>query len=1006
MADPRIPLLTNPDEAAAAVLPGSFGAALESTATMNADGSAVVELGDEEDLEVVENDDGSATVHDEKAEGHHDPHDERDFMHNLVETLPPEVTTRVARILLDDIRRDKESREERDKLYADGIKRTGMGNEAPGGADFEGASRVVHPMIMEACVDFAARTMKEVFPARGPVKTHIVGKSTRAKIERAERKKKYMNWQCTKQIRELRPMFEQMLTQVPLGGSQYIKVWYDDRVERPRAEFLPVDKFHLPFAAADMWSAERKTHEQTITRAEFEGRVNSGLYADVVVGSDSGSSPETTLAEQASNKVEGKEDSGYNEDGLRTVYEVYVHLEVTEDRRSKKECHCPYIVTIDDSSGKMLAMYRNWREREENFQELQWVVEAKFLPWRGAYGVGLLHIAGSLSVGATGALRALLDSAHINNFPGALKLKGARMAGQNVSSSPTEITEIEGPTNIDDIRKIVMPYPFNGPSPVLFQLLEYMVTAGKGVIATADEKIADATANSPVGTTLAMIEQGSVTYSSVHARMHQTMAQILEIIHRIDADFMNDSETVEELGELVVRNADFQGPMDIIPVSDPNIFSETQRYAQLQAVLQLRAQFQPGSFKDSALLEQSLRLLNYPGYEDILNTPLEAEERTAVVENAEAGNPQAQLKPYDTQDHLEHLKAHVTFMMSPIFCANPMMAPVRLPKLMEHCKEHLIEYYQENVRAAAIALSTKADLFKLKGTDALLAAAVGAADKQMATELAPIMEQLAKLQQMMPQLIPPPPSPDQAKAQAEVQKEQIRQQGASQRDAARLQAEQASEAQQLQAEQIARKEELQADMMTEAQRIQAAREADARKAQVTAMTSQQKIEADADRSERELQAAAARQTEEMAMAANNARMAEQSEQRKQDLEMIREQMRQELQEVIASQNRASQDRIEAERAANQRYIAELNANNAQVVTLLGQLLGAKSPAGAGAKEDKKPEPEPTPKEVTNAANDVLLATLEQLLRAQSAPRSYAIRRGPDGSLALESTPQQ
>lgn len=869
---------------------------------MRPDGSAIVDVpGSDDTVHIEEMPDGSAIV---REDSEAEVEENKAFLANLAETLDPAELARLGRDLLDAIERDKEARAERDKQYAEGIKRTGLGGEAPGGADFQGASRVVHPMIMEGCVDFAARVMKEVFPAKGPVKTQVIGKSNRDKIERAQRKKEYLNWQCTRQIKEFRGTFEQMLTQVPLGGSQFIKVWYDERVERPRTEFIPIDKLHLPFAAVDLYSAERKTHEQQITRAEFESRVASGLYRDLNVGSDSGMIPDETAAEKATNKIEGRSDTAFNEDGLRTVYESYVTLEIDGDRMVKDR-PAPYIITVDESSGQVLAIYRNWDEDEETYEELEWIVEAKFLPWRGAYGVGLLHIAGSLSAGATGALRALLDSAHINNFPGGLILKGLRMSGQNTASDPTQLTEIEGPTGIDDIRKIVMAYPFNGPSSTLFQLLEFMVSAGQSVIATAEEKIADATANQPVGTTLALIEQGSVTYSSVHARMHGTMARILAILHRIDAMFLDDEETVEELGSLVVKAEDFRGPMDVVPVSDPNIFSETQRYAQLQAVMDLREKFGPGAFKDNILLEQALRLLNYPQYEDVLNTPLEAEKRTAIEENAIAHDPQTQLEAYDEQDHLEHLKAHITFMASPIFCASPMMAPVTLPKLMDHCREHLMKYYYENVKAAAQALAQRKGAFpELRNDDATLAAAAGVADQEMAKELAPIVQQLQALQQQMQQLIPPPPNPDTGKAQIDAQTKmqiaQLQEQGKAQRDAQKLQADQA---------------------------------ANAAKTQQEGQLQQLHESAETQREAARQQAEASRHTEEMANASQNARIAEESERRKQDGEMMRAQMSNALQSALASQAQHFELLME-----------KMRLHNEQVLTILSKTLDEKAAA--------------------------------------------------------------
>ena len=934
-----------------------------SDVTMNPDGSASVELDDEVGPVVEELADGSAIVHEPEDEASATPEELEEFEANLAEFIDPVEASRIARFIIDAVDRDKEDREERDVQYAEGIKRTGISGEAPGGADFVGASKAVHPMLLEGCIDFAARTMKEIFPPSGPVKTHIIGKSTREKLDRAERKRKYMNWQCTRQIKELRPVVEQTLTQVPLGGSQYIKVWYDSRFARPKAEFVPIDKFFIPYAAASLDSASRKTHQQDITAEEFEGRIASGLYRDLHLSASSGSTPDKSEAEIASDKAEGRTDSSYNEDGLRTVYETYVNLDVDGDPLVTDDRLAPYIATVDYSTGNLLALYRNWdyEKDDDQYEELEWVVEAKFVVWRGAYGLGLIHLAGSLSAAATGSLRALLDSAHINNFPGALALKGARMAGQNVKSDPTEIAQIEGPTGVDDIRKLAMPFPFNGPSAVLFQLLEYVVQAGKNIINTAEETIADSNSNSPVGTTLAMIEQGSVTYSSIHARMHAMMARLLAILHRIDARYLDDEETVEELGDLVVSRADFQGPMDVVPVSDPNIFSETQRYAQLQAVLQLRSQFAPGSFKDAALLEQALRLLNYPGYEEILNTPLEAVERDAAEENFVASDPQAQLEVYDAQDHFAHLEAHVTFMASPILCANPMMAPASLPKLMEHCKQHLLEYYRDNVSAAVRALEAAPEFrADLTTPDKVIAEASSIVDKTMAEKLAPLMQVLQQVQGQMAQLIPPPADPalavENAKGQTTQAVKKMEIDAANAREAQRVAAE-------TQAEQARAASEERNRQLLEA---------------ANAQSEQNRLAAEAERAAQSEAAAAARHTEEMAIAARNAEIAEASERRKQDLDFVIAKMREEFETM--RNNRDNQTAVLVE----------------QLKTMLGAAEGAagEKPTDAAVKPAAK-----------DSTSEMLVEALVSLLRAQSEPRSYAIKRAADNSLELVSSPK-
>lgn len=744
---------------------------------------------DSDTLNLIENEDGSVTVKGDSDDEEH----EGKFFDNLAETLPDSDLRRMAADLLDLIDRDQQARARRDEQYAEGIKRTGLGDEAPGGADFEGASKAVHPVMAEGCIDFAARAMKEIFPAAGPVKAQIIGESDDEKVSKAERKTTYMNWQFTKQIREYRAELEQLLTQLPLGGSQYLKIWRDDQRERPRTEFVSIDDIFLPFSVSDFYSAHRLTHRQRITRSVFESRIRSGLYRDIDNKGDPAlANQNESESSQATSTIEGKDELSYNEDGLRTIYEIYVNYEVDDHLASEDEA--PYIITVDEASSEVLAVYRNWDEEDETPcpEKLDWLVEFKFIPWRGAYGIGLPHIIGSLSGALTGALRALLDSAHINNMPGALKMKGMRTSGQTLEVSPTNITDIEGPTGIDDIRKLIMPMPFNPPSQVLFQLLDWCTAQAKGVVSTAEEKISDASNNMPVGTTLALIEQGSVVFSAIHSRMHASQAKVMEILHRINRDNLEDEETIEELGSLVVKREDFQGPIDVIPVSDPNIFSEAQRYAQLQAVQQLAAQ-SPDLYNMAELNKRALKLLKFPDSDGVLNAPPEPKKLDPTSENAVAASGKQQLKVYPEQDHHTHLMSHLHFALSPIFCANPLMAMPALPALISHCKDHLIEFYKQHTKAATAAVATVTQ----QGGDVEKTQLMGQAiaDEQMAKDLAPVMQMLQQAQQAAQQFSPPPPVPPELQiAQAQIAAQQAtaqaKQQGADQLSQAKLSAEQ------------------------------------------------------------------------------------------------------------------------------------------------------------------------------------------------------------------------
>ena len=706
--------------------------------------------------EIEEQEDGSALVSlGEDDEANESP----EFGENMAESLDESFLATLGREQAELIESDKRSREARDKQYAEGIKKTGLGNESPGGADFEGASRTVHPMLAKGSVDFASRAIKELFPAQGPCKTQIIGEADDIKLDKAERKKEYMNWQMTTQVSEQRPQFERLLSQLPLGGGQYKRWWWDNLLERPRTETVYVDDVFLPYSQADFYSAYRVTHRQWVGAGEYTQRIESKLYRDLGLATPGPS--DVSLSRKASDKVDGNEEdsTAYNDEGLREVYLCYVDLKIDDDRFAGRTA--PYILHIENHTQQVLGLYRNWKQDDENFTKKHWMVEYIFIPWRGAQGVGLYHLIGSLASGGTGALRALLDSAHISNFPGGLKLKGGRTAGQSISINATELAEIDVPTGIDDIRKAVMPFPFAGPSPVLFSLLEWLTQQAEGVIATASEKIADAGANMPVGTALALIEHGSVNFSAIHARCHASLKRELEILHRLNAENMADEDTIEELGSLVVSRQDFQGPMDIIPVSDPNIFSEAQRYAQLQAVMQLADNpvFQQ-YFKKDRLLQRALRLLQISSPEDLADLPKDPKRMGPLDENYAVGSPEpAPIKVYSEQDDVAHLEAHLHFLVSPMFGANPLIGTAVYGLMMPHLKDHLMAFYRKHSKAAADALEMMAQSMGQSITRAQ-AEAKGAAiaDGAMANVLGPlVMPALEQAQKLAGQFAPKPP---------------------------------------------------------------------------------------------------------------------------------------------------------------------------------------------------------------------------------------------------------
>lgn len=729
--------------------------------------------------EVIDTDEGGAIVQMEEDAG---PEHTYEFYDNIVEMIPEDELNRLGTQLEEAITRDKKSRERRDKEYAEAIKRTGLGKEAPGGAEFTGASKAVHPMLTESAVDYGARAVKELLPGNGPVKSYIPGENVSPeRLQKADRVKAYMNWQFLKQMKGFRPELEQLLPQNALSGSQYMRVtpdWSKGKT-RPVPRYVPQDQIYIPYSASNFYTAERQTYAEPITKLEFEDRVKDGMYRDIspLVNAQL---PEKTEAQKATDKVEGKDSYDfYNEDGLRIVYEINLLIDMEGDTGT--EGTAPYLVSMDEPTKKIVAVVRNWEEEDEYQERMQWVVEFPFIPWRGAYSVGLGQMIGSLSGAATGALRALLDSAHVNNIPTAVRLKGANFMGQTKSEiQATQIVELDGGVAGDDIRKLLMHLPFNPPSPVLFQLLGFLVDAGRGVVRTTFEQLSEQNPNMPVGSTLALIEEGMQVLSAIHLRTYHAMTMVIEIIHRINKMYLTDEEVTDEVGELLAYRDDFQGPMDVVPTADPQVFSDVQRLAQLQIVSE-RAAAMPDLYNQRAVEKRLLDRTKIPNPDELLVPEQVAEQMNAVNENT-AMSLQRPVHAFPEQDHLAHLQVHLDFLMSPVFGQSPIIAPNFIPPVLEHIKEHMVLWYvQENYNLLEEALETDDEGMRMvmaeqdPETRAEMDRTLAQASPSIMGRSAEMFEQLPGVIQqaieMMQQFQPQPPAmPVDPNAQAETER--------------------------------------------------------------------------------------------------------------------------------------------------------------------------------------------------------------------------------------------
>lgn len=826
-----------------------------------------VEIG-EEQSDVEENEDGSAfVVMDDKTTSE----DLGDFFENLVGKLPIVYLSQVAGELLDLVELDQEARKDRDKKYSEALRRSGLTDELPAGADFDGASTVVHPMMLEADVDFTARICREMLPPEGPVRDKIVGKTTQAKADKAHRKVEHMNWQLTTQIREYRAEMEQGISQVMPAGVFYLKWWWDARMGRPACKAVYLDEVLLPYSASSFMSANRRTHVLLMTDQELEEAVDSGMYVEAPAMGAAGMEPERTETGKTAEKIEGKQPSGRNEDGERILYEIQVWRTVDGDKFANGR-RCSYIITVDMVSRAVIGFYRNWDpekdKREQVVEEFDCMVEYPFIRFRGAYPLSVYHLIGQLSIAATGTLRALLDSGFVNTVPTAIKLKGGLGVdgGQSQEIQPNTVNEIDGGLTTDDVRKAAMPLPFNPPSSALFQLLGFLVEAGKGVVRTTFEDLADSNANTPVGTTLARYEQGMVVFSSIFGRLHAAQEQSFAILHRLNRYYMKESVLRDDTGEVLAKRADYEGPMDVQPVSDPRIYSDTQR--QMRAIMVVQRGTGNPLYDQRRLEEMFLEQNRIPDGDKLLIQIPQPRQMNAVNENfaATLGKP---IAAFPEQEHLAHLQVHVDYMMSPLLGSLPIIAPVFIPSMLNHIKEHVSLWYvslfhdmMTKMTGVEITELMDEDVDVMREFDQAIAAGSESVMSAVALQLKTLPAIVQQAMQLMQALAPQMPQDPAAQAMmAETQRKSQRDQADVQAARVKMQVDQQVTAVKVQADQ----QRLAAEAADKARKAQfdeqrlvaEQEEAEAMRKQDAEQALQNLADSDADRTSKETIAAEA-----------------------------------------------------------------------------------------------------------------------------------------------------
>ena len=609
---------------------------------------------------------------------------------NLAEELDNQEVLNIGKSLIKAFEDDKASRKDWEDQYSKGLKMLGVVVEDRQDP-FPGASGVHHPLMSEAATQFQARAISEMFPAGGPVKTQIVGKQSDKKLEQAQRVQDFMNYQVTNQITDYFNELDQLLYYLALAGSAFKKIYFDNSLDRICSKFVPADQFVISMENTDLETAERYTQVMKQTTNEIKRKQIEGFYRDVPVSQNQGGQSTADVVEKTLQKLEGMTPS--MADKIHTILEIHADLDLGEDESSLA---LPYIVTVDYESGQTLAIRRNWKEEDPLKKKRTYFIHYKYLPGLGFYGSGLIQSIGGLQHASTGALRALLDSAAFANLNGGFKAKGARIEGGDITVSPGEWVDVEAYG--DDLRKSFIPLPFKEPSPTLLQLLGVLTESGRRFASIADAMVGQSAGSGPVGTTIALIEQGSKVFSAIHKRLHQAQGREFKLIYELNGEYLDDEYPYDVIGERkTIRRKDFDQAVDVVPVSDPNIFSQAQRIALAQTGLQL-AQQAPNIIDTKEAYRRFLQSLNIPDYQDLIIEDEETPRRDPVSENMALLNGKP-IKVFEDQDHAAHIAVHQQFMMDPRFGGNPQAKEVLYPLMMAHLGQHMAYLYQQQMQA-------------------------------------------------------------------------------------------------------------------------------------------------------------------------------------------------------------------------------------------------------------------------------------------------------------------
>jgi len=621
--------------------------------------------------------------------------DGEDFYRNLCEELDESVLSDISNTVFDNLEADKQSRADWESMFEKGFDLLGLKLEETS-EPFEGACTAVHPVLIESAVKFQSKATQELFPPSGPIRTKILGTFTDQKERQANRIKQFMNYQVTELMPEYFDEMERMLFHLPLIGSAFKKIYFDESLNRPVSEFVPIDQFYVSYYATDLRRASRYTHIIYYSPIEMQRAVSSGLYKEVSL-SDA-TIPKQSGISQKINSIMGMSPASMNNDPQYTLYEQHCYLELPFDKMP-----VPYIVTVEEESRKVLSVRRNYAKEDKRREKKVYFTHYKFVPGFGFYGLGLIHFLGNLTMTATAAMRSLVDAGQFANLQGGFKAKGVRIVGANDPIAPGEWKEVEAVGN--DLSKMIIPLPYKEPSQTLFQMLQFISVAAQKFADSTEKVISDSGNYGPVGTTMALLEASSKFFSAIHKRLHKSQKEEFKLLARINYEYLPEEQEMDIPEEtLIIFKQDFDGRIDVLPVSDPNIPSNAHRMMMAQMAMQLAQSSPPGMFDMEVLNRTILQSANMPNIDKIMPQKIEPVALDPVSDIAAAvkGLP---IRAFIGQNHDAHVQAKMMYLQDPMNGGSPIMQRVA-PLIQANIQEHMIMKYQEQVNGVARQMMT------------------------------------------------------------------------------------------------------------------------------------------------------------------------------------------------------------------------------------------------------------------------------------------------------------